>query len=170
VCTDLQEAQKFVEQLDYDYSAMADAAAAPQRSAADLLWYDYGGGVGGLPSAGTTTMLMNSDKRGGATQSSTGTMWFGPRLGRRKRRGGSASAVATYGNGGVAQPLDENGVGPDVPQEAAAQTMAAVTTAAVVSDMINNVPWILVPIIENSRKRAYKYNGRRRNAYRGAGA
>lgn len=165
VCVDLQQAQKLVEQLDYDYSATAaDAAATPQRSAADLLWYDYGGGGGGGSSNGgsvnyyggggspdtaaATTMLMSGDKRGGATQSSTGGIWFGPRLGRRKRRGGSA-----YNGRGVVLPVDGNAVGPAAPQGTAVQAMAAATTAAeqaVVSDMFNGAPWVLVPIIENS--------------------
>lgn len=168
MCVDLQEAQKFVEQLDYDYSvAAADAAATPPRPAADLLWYDYGGGGGsssggsvnyyggggggGPPDTGAsavTTMLMSGNKRGGATQSSTGGIWFGPRLGRRKRRGGSA-----YNGRNVVLPVDGNAVGPAAPQEAAVQAMAAATTAAeqaVVSDMINSAPWVLVPIIENS--------------------
>lgn len=158
---DLQEAQKFIEQqLDYDYSAADAAAAAPQKStaaaAADLLWYDYGGGGGsigaGSPIAAAGALpavLISSEKRGDTTQSSAGGMWFGPRLGRRKRRGGSAYSS---NNGVVLQPLDGNAIG------SAAQAMAAVTTAAeqaVVSDMINSAPWVLVPIMENSREHIY---------------
>lgn len=174
VYTDLQEAQKFVEQLDYDYSAVAGDAAAQQRSAADLLWYDYGGsssgggssGAGGglinyyggggpLQSSGAAaTMLMGAEKRGDAIPSS-GTMWFGPRLGRRKRRGGS-----TF-NGGLLQPVDGNAVvGPvAVPQEAMAVAVTTAAGQAVVSDLINNAPWVLVPIVENSREYTQIYLG-----------
>jgi hypothetical protein len=149
--TDLHEAQKFVEQLDYDYAAVAaDAAAAQQRSAAaDLLWYDYGGGGGGGSGGGgagspATTVLIAGDKRGGSPQSSNGGLWFGPRLGRRKRRGG------------VVQPVDGNTVGPAVSQETIALGLTAAAGQAVVSDLINNAPWVLVPIIENTRE----YNDR----------
>jgi len=175
---DLQEAQKFIEQLDYDYSvAVADAvtaAAAQQRPVADLLWYDYGGGVGrgesgsggssgtsgagyygtGSPVTGmATAALFGTDKRGGTTQSNNGGIWFGPRLGRRKRRGGSP-----FGGGGITHPVDGNAITPAAlsllqQDPLAAGTASAVATEqAAVSDLINNVPWVLVPIIDNSRE------------------
>lgn len=161
-----------MEQLDYDYSAVAADAAAQQRSAADLLWYDYGGGSGGgssgaggglinyyggggaggggpLQGSGApATMFMSAEKRGDRDVTpSSGAMWFGPRLGRRKRRGGS-----TF-NGGLVQPVDGNVVGPAaVPQEAMAVAVTTAAGQAVVSDLINNAPWVLVPIVENSRE------------------
>lgn len=174
-----------MEQLDYDYSvAVADvaaaAAAAQQRPVNDLLWYDYGGGVGrgesgsggssgtsgagyygsGSPATGmATAALFGADKRGGTTQSSNGGIWFGPRLGRRKRRGGSP-----FGGGGVTHPVDGNSIAPAasslLQQDplAAGSTSAATAEQAAVSDLINNVPWVLVPIIDNSREYLYKYN------------
>lgn len=149
---DLQEAQKFVDQLDYDYSAAADISALQrQRPVADLLWYDYGGGGGGGGSGGggggynrPATMLVGGEKRGGATQSSTGGMWFGPRLGRRKRHGGG---------GGIVQSLDGNIVGPVMPQDAIAEVADAAAAAAeqvAITDLFDNAPWLLEPIIENS--------------------
>ncbi|XP_025201260.1 uncharacterized protein LOC112598839 [Melanaphis sacchari] len=177
ILNDLQEAQKFMEQLDYDYSAVvadAAAAAAQQRPISDLLWYDYGGGgssgvsggVGrgesggggtrgasfygtGSPATGVATAaLFGADKRGGTTQSSNGGIWFGPRLGRRKRRGGSP-----FGGGGVAQSVDGNAIAPAAsslqdPLAAGSTSMAA--EQAAVSNLINNMPWVLVPIIDNS--------------------
>ncbi|XP_060866080.1 uncharacterized protein LOC132941878 [Metopolophium dirhodum] len=171
ILNDLQEAQKFMEQLDYDYSAVvadAAAAAAQQRPVADLLWYDYGGGSGvsggvgggssgagyyggGSPVTGVqaTAALFGADKRGGTTQSSNGGIWFGPRLGRRKRRGGSPFS------GNVVHPVDGNAIAPaasSLLQQnplASGSTSAAAEQAAV-SDLINNVPWVLVPIIDNS--------------------
>lgn len=168
-----------MEQLDYDYSAVvADAAtaAAQQRPVADLLWYDYGGGGSGVSggvgqgesgggSSGASyygrgspvkgvqaaAALFGAEKRGGTTQSSNGGIWFGPRLGRRKRRGGSPFS------GSVVHPVDGNGIAPaasSLLQQnplATGSTSAAVEQAAV-SDLINNVPWVLVPIIDNSRE------------------
>jgi len=168
-----------MEQLDYDYSAVvadaAAAAAAQQRPVADLLWYDYGGGSGvsggvgrgesgggssgagyyggGSPVSGVqaTAALFGADKRGGTTQSSNGGIWFGPRLGRRKRRGGSPFS------GSVVHPVDGNAIAPaasSLLQQnplATGSTSAAAEQAAV-SDLINNVPWVLVPIIDNSRE------------------
>ncbi|CAI6365661.1 unnamed protein product [Macrosiphum euphorbiae] len=173
ILNDLQEAQKFMEQLDYDYSAVvadAAAAAAQQRPVADLLWYDYGGGSGGVgrgesgggssgagyygggsPVTGVQATAYGADKRGGTTQSSNGGIWFGPRLGRRKRRGGSPFS------GSVVHPVDGNSISPaasSLLQQnplAAGSTSAAAEQAAV-SDLINNVPWVLVPIIDNSRE------------------
>ncbi|KAE9544772.1 hypothetical protein AGLY_000314 [Aphis glycines] len=168
ILNDLQEAQKFMEQLDYDYSAVvadAAAAAAQQRPISDLLWYDYGGSVGrgesgggtsgasyygtGSPATGVATAaLFGADKRGGTTQASNGGIWFGPRLGRRKRRGGSP-----FGGGGVAQSVDGNAIAPAASSQqdslAAGSTSVAAGQAAV-SNLINNVPWVLVPIIDNS--------------------
>lgn len=152
---DVQEAQKFVDQLDYDYSAAAADVSALQRQrpVADLMWYDYGGGGGGGSGGGgggsyygPATMLIGGEKRGGATQSSTGGMWFGPRLGRRKRHGGG-------GGGGIVQPLDGNTVRPAMPQDAIAEVADAAAAAAeqaTITDLIDNAPWLLESIIENS--------------------
>lgn len=160
--TDLQEAQKFVEQLDYDYSAVA-ADAQQRPAAADLLWYDYGGGGGGGGTSSSyyggggaigspaTSVLIAGDKRGGSTQSSNGGLWFGPRLGRRKRYGGGTAFNG--GGGGVMQPVNGNAVGSTAAQqEAMALGLTTAAGQAVVSDLINNAPWVLVPIIENSRE------------------
>jgi len=167
-----------MEQLDYDYSAvMADAAAAAaqQRPIADLLWYDYGGGSGvsggagrgesgggssgagyyggGSPVKGVqaAAALFGAEKRGGTTQSSNGGIWFGPRLGRRKRRGGSQFS------GSVVHPTDGNAIAPAASSLLQQNLLATGSTAtaveqAAVSDLINNVPWVLVPIIDNSRE------------------
>ncbi|XP_060841086.1 uncharacterized protein LOC132921865 [Rhopalosiphum padi] len=180
ILNDLQEAQKFMEQLDYDYSAVvadAAAAAAQQRPVSDLLWYDYGGvgsgvsgnvgrgenggggtsgssyyGTGSPTSGVATAALFGADKRGGTTQTSNGGIWFGPRLGRRKRRGGSP-----FGGGGVAQSsVDGNAIAPAASSLLQQDPLAAGTTSmaagqAAVSNLINNaVPWVLVPIIDNS--------------------
>lgn len=142
VSADLQEAQKFVDQLDYDYSVAADVSALQrQRPVADLLRYDYGGGSGYY---GPATMLVGSEKRGGATQSTAGGMWFGPRLGRRKRHGG----------GSIVESVDGNVVGPAVPQDAIAEVADAAAAAerVAVTDLIDNAPWLLGPIIEKSRE------------------
>lgn len=161
-----------MEQLDYDYSAVvadAAAAAAQQRPISDLLWYDYGGSVGrgdsgggggtsgasyygtGSPATGVATAaLFGADKRGGTTQSSNGGIWFGPRLGRRKRRGGSP-----FGGGGVAQSVDGNSIAPaasSLQDPLAAGSTSVAAGQAAVSNLINNVPWVLVPIIDNSCK------------------
>ncbi|VVC38168.1 Hypothetical protein CINCED_3A020355 [Cinara cedri] len=163
----LQEAEKFVEQLDNDYSAVAVDLAAQQRPGADLLWYDYGGGGGGSnvgvgrgggggggyyggvrsPASGVApAALIGPEKRGGSPQS--GGLWFGPRLGRRKRRGGGGSSF----NSGFVQPPDGNAFGPAAtPQEAmAAAGLSTAAGQAVVSDLIYNAPWVLVPVVENS--------------------
>lgn len=158
--TDLQEAQRFVEQLDYDYSAVAAEAAAQQRPAADLLWYDYGGGGssggggsyyggGTSPASGAATAVLigsgGGDKRSGSTQTSSSGIWFGPRLGRKKRRGGGGSAY-----NGPLQPMDGNGIGLAKLQEAMAADESTAAGQAVVSDLMTNAPWVFVPIIENS--------------------
>lgn len=161
--------------MDYDYSTVA----AQQRPAADLLWYDYGGvgggsnglggggggnavsgsggyygsgGVGSSTSGLAPAVLIGAEKRGGASQSSSANIWFGPRLGRRKRRGGVGSTF----NGGLVQPIDGNAFGPAAmspPQEAmAAVSLSTAAGQAVVSDLINNAPWVLVPVVENSRE------------------
>lgn len=153
-----------MEQLDYDYSTVA----AQQRPAADLLWYDYGGlgggggvnvglgsngyydigsSVSGMPPA----LLIGAEKRGGALQSSGANIWFGPRLGRRKRRGGGGSTL----DGGLVQPMDGSafGLATTPPQESmAALSLSTAAGQAVVSDLIDNAPWVLVPVVENSRE------------------
>lgn len=161
---DLQEARKFMEQLDYDYSGVAaDAALQQMPAAADLLWYDYGGVGGGSTVGGSsspvTALLIGGDKRaGGTTQSNSGNIWFGPRLGRRKRRGGGGSSFNGAVPGGV-QPVDANAIEPIAPQETV--TVASVTTAAEqadVSNLIKHAPWILVPIIENTCEHKIFFN------------
>lgn len=149
--------------MDYDYSAVAAEAAAQQKPAADLLWYDYGGGGssggggsyysgGASPaSSAATAVLIGSgggDKRSGTTQSSGSGIWFGPRLGRKKRRGVGGSMY----NGGLVQPMDGNAIGLAKLQEAMAADESTATGQAVVSDLMNNAPWVFVPIVENSRK------------------
>jgi hypothetical protein len=75
-------------------------------------------------------------------------------LGRRKRRGGSP-----FGGGGVAQSsVDGNAIAPAASSLLQQDPLAAGTTSmaagqAAVSNLINNaVPWVLVPIIDNSCK------------------
>lgn len=133
---DLQDAQKFLDQLTDHYMS-----GAMQQRPADLSWYDYGDFGGG----GSPVFLFGGDKRGGTTQSNSGNIWFGPRLGRKKRRGGDGPAFDGAILGASEQPLDANAVEPVAPLDA-----STAAGQSEVSNLIKNAPWILVPIIENT--------------------
>lgn len=126
--------QKFLDQLTDHYRS-----GVSQQRLLDLSWNDYGD-FGESP-----VLLFGGDKRGGTTQSSSGNIWFGPRLGRKKRRGGGESVLdGTILNAGE-QFLDASAIAPIAPQD---ELTAAGQTD--VSNLIKNAPYILVPIIENT--------------------
>lgn len=119
-----------MEQLDYDYSV----AAADQPKPSELLWYDYGGSGSGDNYYGGQISAVGDKRAGGSTQSNSG-IWFGPRLGRRKRHGG-------FSNVQQVPPIDATVIGPEV-----------LIGQPSVADLIENAPWaVLVPIIDSTRE------------------
>ncbi|XP_050520033.1 uncharacterized protein LOC126893664 [Daktulosphaira vitifoliae] len=116
--SDFQENQKYGEQtLDYDYPVWYSTGVSELSRPSELMQYD----IGHLMSH------IAADKRGSATQSSGG-IWFGPRLGRRKRR-------SSYNL------VDVNSNGPEAGVASASQTVV---------DLLTNAPWVLIPLVENS--------------------
>ncbi|XP_050441839.1 PBAN-type neuropeptides-like [Adelges cooleyi] len=114
---DFQDNQKYGEQaVDYDYPPWSSTGLADLLKSSNFMQYDGG-----------YSESRGLDKRGGATQSSGG-IWFGPRLGRRKRR-------SSY------NVMDVNANGPEAGVASASQTVV---------DLITNAPWVLIPLVENS--------------------